>query len=153
MRLINLSLKCCADYLSNFYLTIAVSLLKLLQYHTKNCFGGEIGMKDRLKKMKLSKRLNYGYAVVIAIMVLSGIMSIIGLGVIFGNFKSYVSTVNMADSAAKQSIILDPLTTSESCLAASSAAIIPFSTALTEVSISAVDSLAALALCAASTDT
>lgn len=62
-------------------------------------------MKDRLKKMKLSKRLNYGYAIVIAIMVLSGIMSIIGLGVIFGNFKSYVSTVNRADSAAKQSII------------------------------------------------
>ena len=58
-------------------------------------------MKEKLKKMKLSKRLNYGYAVVIAIMVLSGIMSIIGLGVIFGNFKSYVSTVNMADSAAK----------------------------------------------------
>ena len=62
-------------------------------------------MKEKLKKMKLSNRLNYGYAVVIAIMVLSGIMSIIGLGVIFGNFKSYVSTVNMADSAAKQSII------------------------------------------------
>ena len=62
-------------------------------------------MKDRLKRMKLSKRLNYGYAVVIAIMVFSGIMSIIGFGVIFGNFKSYVGTVNKADSAAKQSIV------------------------------------------------
>ncbi len=62
-------------------------------------------MKDKLKKMKLSKRLNYGYAVVIFIMVLSEIMSIIGFGVIFGNFKSYVGTVNKADSAAKQSII------------------------------------------------
>ena len=62
-------------------------------------------MKDRLKKMKLSKRLRYGYAVVIAIMVLSGIMSIIGFSIIFGNFKSFVSTVNKADSAAKQSII------------------------------------------------
>lgn len=62
-------------------------------------------MKDRLKKMKLSKRLRYGYAVVIAIMVLSGIMSIIGFSIIFGNFKSFVSTVNKADSAAKQSTI------------------------------------------------
>ncbi len=51
-------------------------------------------MKDKLKKKKLSKRLNYGYAVVIFIMVLSEIMSIIGFGVIFGNFKSYVGTVN-----------------------------------------------------------
>ncbi len=62
-------------------------------------------MKDGLKKMKLSKRLRYGYAVVIAIMVLSGIMSIIGFSIIFGNFKSFVSTVNKADSAAKQSTI------------------------------------------------
>ena len=62
-------------------------------------------MKDRLKKMKLSKRLRYGYAVVIAIMVLSGTMSIIGFSIIFGNFRSFVSTVNKADSAAKQSII------------------------------------------------
>lgn len=66
---------------------------------------GGIGMLDRLKKMRLGKRLNYGYRVVIAIMVLSGLLSILGFGIVFGRFRSYISTVNTADTAAKQSII------------------------------------------------
>ena len=62
-------------------------------------------MLDRLKKMRIGKRLNYGYRVVIAIMVLSGLLSILGFGIVFGRFRSYISTVNTADTAAKQSII------------------------------------------------
>lgn len=66
---------------------------------------GGIGMLDRLKKMRLGKRLHYGYRVVIAIMVLSGLLSIIGFCIVFGGFRSYIDTVNAADTAAKQSII------------------------------------------------
>ena len=62
-------------------------------------------MLDRLKKMKLGKRLHYGYRVVIAIMLVSGVLSIIGFGIVFSRFNSYISTVNAADTAAKQSII------------------------------------------------
>lgn len=62
-------------------------------------------MLDRLKKMKLGKRLHYGYRVVIAIMLVSGVLSIIGFGIVFGRFNNYINTVNAADTAAKQSII------------------------------------------------
>ncbi len=62
-------------------------------------------MLDRLKKMRLGKRLHYGYRVVIAIMVVSGLLSIVGLAVVFHGFRNYINTVSEADTAAKQSII------------------------------------------------
>lgn len=66
---------------------------------------GGIGMLDRLKKMKLGKRLHYGYRVVIAIMVVSGLLSIAGFAIVFSGFRNYISTISAADTAAKQSII------------------------------------------------
>lgn len=62
-------------------------------------------MLDRLKKMRLGKRLHYGYRVVIAIMVVSGLLSIAGFAIVFSGFRNYINTISAADTAAKQSII------------------------------------------------
>lgn len=71
----------------------------------RDYYRGGNGMLDRLKKMKLGKRLHYGYRVVIAIMVVSGLLSILGFGIVFSRYKNYIGTVSAADTAAKQSII------------------------------------------------
>ncbi len=58
-------------------------------------------MLKKLEHMKLRQKLNFGYAVVIGLMVISGIFSIVGLGMLFGSFNNYVNGSQKADTAVK----------------------------------------------------
>lgn len=51
------------------------------------------------KSMK--QKLNFGYSVVIGLMVISGILSIIGVAFLFGNMNSYINGAQRADTAVK----------------------------------------------------
>lgn len=62
-------------------------------------------MKERLRKMKLKERINYGYRVVIFLMIISGIISIMGLVMLNNRLNSYVNGAQSADTAVKTSII------------------------------------------------
>lgn len=51
------------------------------------------------KSMK--QKLNFGYQVVIGLMVISGILSIIGVAILFGNMNGYINGAQRADTAVK----------------------------------------------------
>ena len=51
------------------------------------------------KSMK--QKLNFGYSVVIGLMVISGILNIIGIAFLFGNMNSYINGAQRADTAVK----------------------------------------------------
>ena len=61
----------------------------------------KIKLKEKLENMKLQERINYGYKAVIAMMLLSGVVAVIAIGILFANMKNYVSKVNAADLAVK----------------------------------------------------
>ena len=61
----------------------------------------ESKMFKKLDGMKIKKKLNFGYAVVIGFMILSGIFSMIGLGTLYGNLNHYVNGSQRADTAVK----------------------------------------------------
>lgn len=58
-------------------------------------------MLKRLDSMKLKEKLNFGYIVVIAFMVISGILSVIALGILYANLNGYVNGSQKADTAVK----------------------------------------------------
>ncbi len=58
-------------------------------------------MKKKLENMNLGKRINYGYKMVITMMLVSGLLSIAVIGVLFFNMLNYVNKVNAADQAVK----------------------------------------------------
>ena len=58
-------------------------------------------MKKKLEDMHLQKRINYGYRKVIIMMLVSGLFSIIVIGVIFANMFNYAENVSAADKAVK----------------------------------------------------
>lgn len=58
-------------------------------------------MREKFRKMRIGKRLTMGYVIVIAIMILSGILSIVGLSGLYGTFNSYVNGAQKADTAVK----------------------------------------------------
>lgn len=58
-------------------------------------------MKTKLENMYLQKRISYGYRKVITMMLLSGVISIIAIGILFANMMNYVNNVNAADQAVK----------------------------------------------------
>jgi len=58
-------------------------------------------MLKKLDSMKLKQKIEFGYTVVIGMMVLSGILSIICLTVLHGRFNSYVNEAQKADTAVK----------------------------------------------------
>lgn len=58
-------------------------------------------MFKKLDGMKMKKKLNFGYVVVIGFMILSGIFSMVGLGILFGNLHSYINGAQRADTAVK----------------------------------------------------
>lgn len=58
-------------------------------------------MKTKLEKMYLQERISYGYRKVITMMLLSGVISIIAIGILFANMMNYVNNVNAADQAVK----------------------------------------------------
>ena len=58
-------------------------------------------MKKKLEEMHLKERINYGYRKVIIMMLVSGLFSIIVIGVLFSNMFNYVENVSAADQAVK----------------------------------------------------
>ena len=58
-------------------------------------------MKKKLEDMHLQERINYGYRKVIIMMLVSGLFSIIVIGVLFANMFNYVENVSAADKAVK----------------------------------------------------
>lgn len=58
-------------------------------------------MLKKLDRMKMNKKLMTGYAVVIGIMILSGIFSIVGITMAYSNMNSYVNKTQRADTAVK----------------------------------------------------
>ena len=58
-------------------------------------------MKKKLEDMHLQERINYGYRKVIIMMLVSGLFSIIVIGVLFANMFNYAENVSAADKAVK----------------------------------------------------
>lgn len=58
-------------------------------------------MLKKLKDMNIKKKLNYGYVIVIVMMLISGVCSIACLGILYGNMNSYVNGAQRADTAVK----------------------------------------------------
>ena len=58
-------------------------------------------MKKNLENMHLQERINYGYRKVIIMMLVSGLFSIVVIGMLFANMLHYVQDVNAADQAVK----------------------------------------------------
>lgn len=58
-------------------------------------------MKQKLESLQLQDRINYGYHRVITMMITSGVLSVIIIGVLFANMMNFVNKVNAADSAVK----------------------------------------------------
>lgn len=57
--------------------------------------------KRSLETMRLYERINYGYKIVITMMLTSGLISMIVIGILFANMFNYVKKVNVADTAVK----------------------------------------------------
>ena len=57
--------------------------------------------KKKLENMHLRERINYGYNKVIMMMLISGVFSIVVIGVLFANMVHYVENVAAADEAVK----------------------------------------------------
>ncbi len=58
-------------------------------------------MKKKLENMHLKERIDYGYRKVITMMLISGLLSVVIIGVLFANMMHYVEDVNVADQAVK----------------------------------------------------
>lgn len=58
-------------------------------------------MKNKLENMRLKERINYGYRKVIIMMLVSGLFSIVVIGMLFANTMHYVQNVTVADRAVK----------------------------------------------------
>ena len=54
-----------------------------------------------LEKMHLKERISYGYRKVITMMLISGALSVVIIGVLFANMLNYVEKVQRADTAVK----------------------------------------------------
>lgn len=57
--------------------------------------------KNKLENLHLKERINYGYRQVIIMMLVSGLLSIVVIGILFFNMKRYVQNVTVADQAVK----------------------------------------------------
>lgn len=58
-------------------------------------------MKKKLENMHLKERIDYGHRKVIAMMLISGLLSVVIIGILFANMMHYVENVNVADQAVK----------------------------------------------------
>lgn len=57
--------------------------------------------KTKLENMRLQERINYGYRKVILMMLISGLFSIVVIGVLFANMLHYINNVTVADQSVK----------------------------------------------------
>ena len=58
--------------------------------------------KTKLENMRLQERINYGYRKVILMMLISGVLSIVIIGVLFANMLNYINNVTVADQSVKK---------------------------------------------------
>ena len=58
-------------------------------------------MKKNLENLPLKERINYGYRKVIIMMLISGLFSIVVIGMLFANMLHYIQNVTVADQAVK----------------------------------------------------
>ena len=58
-------------------------------------------MKDKLENLHQKERINYGYRKVITMMLISGLFSIVVMGILFANMLHYLQNVTVADQAVK----------------------------------------------------
>ena len=58
-------------------------------------------MTKKLENMHLKERIDYGYRKVITMMLISGLLSVVIIGILFANMMHYVENVNVADQAVK----------------------------------------------------
>lgn len=58
-------------------------------------------MKKKLENLHLKERIDYGYRKVITMMLISGLLSVVIIGILFANMMHYVENVNVADQAVK----------------------------------------------------
>lgn len=58
-------------------------------------------MKKKLENMHLKERIDYGYRKVITMILISGLLSVVIIGILFANMMHYVENVNVADQAVK----------------------------------------------------
>ena len=58
-------------------------------------------MKKKLENMHLKERIDYGYRKVITMMLISGLLAVVIIGILFANMMHYVENVNAADQAVK----------------------------------------------------
>lgn len=58
-------------------------------------------MKKKLENMHLKERIDYGHRKVITMMLISGLLSVVIIGILFANMMHYVENVNVADQAVK----------------------------------------------------
>ena len=56
---------------------------------------------QKLEKLHLKERINYGYRTVIKMMLISGALSIVVIGILFANMMRYIGKVQRADTAVK----------------------------------------------------
>lgn len=56
---------------------------------------------QKLEKMHLQERINYGYKAVIKMMTVSGLISVVMIAILFANMYNYAGKVNKADTAVK----------------------------------------------------
>lgn len=81
-----------------------IKYLKKINYEGKN--NGSYTIKgtqdeEEIEKMQLKERLIYGYGRVILRMIVSGVLSLIVIGLLMGNMLRYVENVERADVAVK----------------------------------------------------
>ncbi len=57
--------------------------------------------KTKLENVRLQERINYGYRKVILMMLISGLLSIVVIGVLFANMLHYINNVTVADQSVK----------------------------------------------------
>lgn len=55
----------------------------------------------KLEEMHLKERISYGYKKVIRMMLISGVLSVLVIGILFANMMQYVEKVQRADTAVK----------------------------------------------------
>lgn len=58
-------------------------------------------MKKKLENMHLKERIDCGYRKAITMMLISGLLSVVIIGILFANMMHYVENVNVADQAVK----------------------------------------------------
>ena len=57
--------------------------------------------KTKLENVRLQERINYGYRKGILMMLISGLLSIVVIGVLFANMLHYINNVTVADQSVK----------------------------------------------------